>query len=128
MPGKRQNDIPLSEKIAAIFVREHTKRSGEIIQQLHNNQGMPLKETAEGHVLAAFELLEQAIRARGMYEGRMPPNLNAAPAVRIRERERLFHEIMALISLELDAIDPQHTYRVGIAKIERRGPQPGFPL
>ncbi len=128
MAGKRQDDIPLAEKIAAIFVHEHTKRSGEIIQQLHSGQGMPLKEVAEGHVLASFELLEQALRARGMYEGRMPPNIHAAPSARIRERERLFHEIMHLISVELDAIDTQHTYRVGIAKIERRGPQSGFPL
>jgi hypothetical protein len=73
----------------------------------------------EGHVCAAFDLLQSAIRARHIFGGKMPKGFPLTAADNAREREAVMHEIMSLIGDELDAVDRRHEYSVLIAKRAR---------
>lgn len=127
MPGRRQSD-PASERAAEVFSKELRRTSGNIIGHLTQKDRVGLRDVYQGHVLAAFDLLEMAIRARRMYAGKMPPAPGAPPQVWAAEREEIFREIMQLIGDDLLTSDTTHDYAVGLLKRRRRGPQAGFPL
>ena len=121
MPGKRQHEEAIP-KIASRFSRDLRATSGEVIRKLSIDEKVPLRQVYEGHVYAAFDLLQAALGARHIYGGKMPKGLPQSTADRIRDRELLMHEIMDLIGDELASIDHRHEYSVLIAKREKGSP------
>jgi hypothetical protein len=119
MNPKRQPQ-PLDQRLTTAFVKELEKTSAAIIRKTTIDDRLPLAQVYEAHVLAAFQLLQMTIRARTMTRGKMPAPPGSSPAVRLKEREKVMHEIMALISEELAILDPVHTYHVAIMKREEQ--------
>lgn len=121
MTTKRQPQ-PIDQRLTNAFVRELEKTSAAVIRKTTIDDRLPLAQVYEAHVLAAFQMLQMTIRARAMTRGKMPAAPGSSPAVRLQERERVMHEIMALISEELVILDPAHSYHVAIMKVEKHGP------
>lgn len=121
MPGKKDQDEVIP-KIANRFMRELQETSGEVIQELSIDRKLPLKQVYEGHIHGAFLLLQMALKAKRIFQGKAPTVGPLGPMVMIREREAMMRDIMDLVGEELATVDPYHDYSVVVAKREKGAP------
>jgi hypothetical protein len=120
LAGKRQKD-PELPRIAGAFVRELREASGDVIHDLSIEKKIPLKQVYEGHVHAAFQMLQMALLARRVLKGSVPAAASG-PMAAIRERTAMMNDVMLLVEDELATVDPYHDYSVLIVKREKGSP------
>jgi hypothetical protein len=115
--GKRQQQEAIP-KIASRFSRSLRATSGQIIQKLAEER-VPLRQVYEGHVYAAFDLLEASIRQQRIFSGSMPKAFPMTAADSAKDVEVVMQEILDIISEELEYVDRRHEYSILIVKRER---------
>ena len=120
MAAKRQQEEAIP-KIASRFSRSLKATSGDVIHKLAEER-IPLRQVYEGHVYAAFDLLQASIRQLRIFGGKMPKGYPLTSTDNARELETVMHEIMNMIGEELATVDRRHEYSVLIAKRERGAP------
>src|SRR5258708_6816463 len=73
---------------------------------------------------ACYKTLGGGIAAKMILAGLLPASQNGlSHRQKIEIREKIAHEIMKIISIDLEEHDPSSEYCVGLAKRERRGPK-----
>lgn len=82
----------------------------------------PLTSVMNSLTAACFQTLGGSIAAKLIMAGTIPATQHGlSPEQKIAIRERISHEILKIISTDLEERDPKHEYSVGLAKRERRG-------
>lgn len=112
------------DKVCRIFVSQLRKTSGAAIQDLSMRDHLPLSKIYEGHVYAAFNLLQSAIEARRVFGGDLPSSAQPNFQERVKRREHLMKAILDLLGNELAILDRRHEYSVAIIKREIPAQQP----
>jgi hypothetical protein len=73
---------------------------------------------------ACYKTLGGSIASKMILAGLLPASQHGlSPEQKILIREKIAHEVMKIISLDLAEQDPKNDYHVAIVKRERRGPQ-----
>ena len=79
----------------------------------------PLESILDGSIEAAYENLCTQIEGKLHLRGSIP-SLIAMPKEHLMVREKVAHEILGLLSVDLSAMDPRHEYTVAILKRQKK--------
>lgn len=101
------------------------KEAGEIVHREHVlKEKAPLTSVMNALTEACYQTLSGSIVAKMILAGQLPSHQQGLSLKqKMAEREKIAHEVMKIISIDLDERDPANEYHVAIVKRERRGPQ-----
>lgn len=103
------------------FWTEFRRVGKEVYHEYALKKKVPLQIVMNSFVEASYKTLCDAVLARMILTGKAPPyQYKGTPADKVRTRECVVAEILAIIGSDIAMADPRHDYSVGIVKREKR--------